>query len=314
MMLRPAIKQINMNITNLQKSFWAMVWSSFFGALIAVSIKALSFHTSISVIFFFTRIFLLLGVIPTLMRYRLSLFHIHNWLGMIIMSALYVAALYCYFYSLALVPLAISSLLINSAPLYVPIIAFFVLKDMSIKSKILWFTMLISFAGVILILSPSGKVHYSFVGFVLAFLSGILLAASQVFTKWVTENHKPHHIAFFQTIMSIVITFFPAFFIVMHHGANYLTCLFTFNNTALLILCGISSWIYQLYRAKAMTFASVSFAMPFGYLGVVFVGMLDLIFWNVLPDVMSIVGMIIVMIGVILSLKLSNKTNLPSPE
>ncbi|HLB56332.1 MAG TPA: DMT family transporter [Coxiellaceae bacterium] len=296
-----------MTITNLQKSFWAMTLSSFFGALIAVSIKALSFHTSISVIFFFTRIFLLLGVIPTFMRYRSTLFEIHNWFGMIIMSVLYVAAFYCYFYSLALVPLAISSLLINSAPLYVPIIAFFVLKDMAIKSKILWLTMLISFAGVILVLSPNGKAHYSFVGFVLAFLSGILLAASQVFTKWVTKNHQPHHIAFFQTIMSIIITFFPAFFIVAHHGVDYLSGLFTFNNTAMLILCGISSWIYQLYRAKAMTFASVSFAMPFGYLGVVFVGILDLIFWDVLPDAISIIGMIVVMIGVILSLKLSKK-------
>lgn len=290
---------------NLQKSFWMMTLSSFFGAMIAVSIKALSFHTSISVIFFFTRILLLVGAIPTIMKYKTSVFKIKKWIPMILMSVFYVAAFYCYFYSLVLIPLAISSLLINSAPLYVPIIAFFILKDKSLKSKILWLTMLISFIGVGLILSPNDKEQYSLIGFLLAFLSGILLAISQVFTKLTTKEEPAYRIAFFQTIMSIVITFFPAIFIIFHHSSNYLNGLFTLKNIAMLLLCGISSWIYQLYRAKAMMHASVSFAMPFGYLGVVFVGILDLMIWDVLPSAVSILGMIIVIVGVILSLRFS---------
>jgi drug/metabolite transporter (DMT)-like permease len=207
------------------------------------------------------------------------------------------------------VPLAISSLLMNSAPLYVPIIAFFILKDQSVKSKLLWFTMMISFIGVALVLSPSGKSHYSMIGFLLAFLSGILLAASQVLTKLMTHNEVPHRIAIFQTFMSIIMTLFPAIFIIAHHGSHYLTNLFTLKNSAMLILCGISSWIFQLYRAKAMTYAPVSFAMPFGYLGVVFVGLLDLIFWDVLPDTISIFGMLIVISGVVLSLRLNKGKN-----
>src|SRR3990167_10975452 len=99
---------------NLQKSFWMMALSSFFGAMIAVSIKALSFHTSISVIFFFTRILLLVGAIPTIMKYKTSVFKVKKRVPMILMSVFYIAAFYCYFYSLVLLPLAISSLLINS--------------------------------------------------------------------------------------------------------------------------------------------------------------------------------------------------------
>jgi len=295
---------------NHQKSFWLMTIASFAGALIAVSIKALSFHTSIAVIYFFTRLFLLVGAVPAILKYRSSIFKIKKWDVMIVMSALYVAAFYCYFYSLILVPLAISSLLMNSAPLYVPIIAFFILKDQSIKSKVLWFTILISFVGVALVLSPSGKSHYSLIGFLLAFLSGILIAASQVLTKLLTQDETPHRIALFQMFISIVITLFPALFIIAHHGAHYLTNLFTLKNTAMLILCGISSWIFQLYRAKAMTFSSVSFAMPFGYLGVVFVGLLDLIFWDVLPNTISIFGMLIVIGGVVLSLRLNKGKNM----
>lgn len=286
-----------------------MTIASFAGALIAVSIKALSSHTSIAVIFFFTRLFLLVGALPAILKYRTSLFKIKKWGVMIMVSALYVAAFYCYFYSLVLVPLAISSLLMNSAPLYVPIIAFLVLKDQSIKSKLLWFTMMISFVGVALVLSPSGKSHYSMIGFLLAFLSGVLVAASQVLTKLITNHEIPHRIAIFQMLISIILTLFPALFIIAHHGSHYLTNLFTLKNSVMLILCGISSWIFQLYRAKAMMYAPVSFAMPFGYLGVVFVGLLDLIFWDVLPDAISIVGMLIVISGVVLSLQLNKRKN-----
>lgn len=290
---------------DLHKSFWMMTFASLCGALVAVSIKALSTNTSIAVIFFFTRLFLLIAALPFILQKRKSIFNIHKWGSMIIMSTLYVAAFYCYFYSLILVPLAISSLLLNSAPLYVPIIAFFILGEQSLKSKSLWITIFISFIGVILILSPFGKSTYSLLGLILALLSGILIAASQVVTKFITKHDTPHHITFFQSMMSIVITLIPAVYIVAHHGKDYLSDLLTLRNTALLVLCGISSWFFQLYRAKAVHYASVSFAMPFGYLGVVFVGTLDVIFWHVIPSVLSIAGMLIVITGVVLSLKIN---------
>lgn len=282
-----------------------MAISSFFGALIPVSVKALSLHSSILIIFFFTRVFLLVGAFPTIFRHKKSLLKINKSEIIFISTVFYVAAMYCYFYSLLLVPLAISSLMANSAPLYVPLIALFILRDQSIKSKILWLCMLISFTGIALMLLPNEKIHYSFIGFLLAFLSGIFLALWQVCTKFVTAHESPHRITFLQTILSIVFSFFPAGFIVYQHGIHYLDALFSIKSVALLILCGISSWIYQLYRAKAMTFAPVSFAMPFGYLGVAFVGALDFIFWRTYPNVLSIFGMIVVISGVVLLLKLN---------
>lgn len=290
---------------NLQKSFCLMTISSFFGALIPVSVKALSLHSSILIIFFLTRIFLLVGASPTILKQGKSLLKINKSRIIFISAVFYVAAMYCYFYSLLLVPLAISSLMANSAPLYVPLIALFILKDQSIKSKILWLCMLISFAGVALMLLPNEKIHYSFIGFLLAFLSGIFLALWQVCTKLVTAHESPHRITFLQTILSIVFSFFPAAFIVYQNGIHYLDALLSIKNILLLVLCGISSWIYQLYRAKAMIFAPVSFAMPIGYLGVVFVGTLDYIFWHTYPNALSIFGMLIVILGVILLLKLN---------
>lgn len=295
--------EVDFMMSRLQRSFWMMAIAAFFGAMIAVSIKALSFHVSIAVIFFFTRVFLLVGAIPTILRYRFDLFRTKRIGVMMVMAALYVAGFYCYFYSLVMVPLSLSSLLMNSSPLYVPFLAYFILKSKAFESKMLWISMLISFIGVILILLPSGSAHYSLLGLLLAFLSGILLGASQVVMKLATEEVNASRIAFFQSIFSIVITFFPAMIIISRASPNYLHGFWTLENTAMLVLAGVSSWIYQLYRAKAFECAPVSFAMPFAYLGVVFVGILDAIFWGIIPDWLSILGMLIVVSGVIVLLK-----------
>lgn len=292
-----------MLISDFQKAFLLMLISAFFGAMIAVSMKALSFHLSIAVIFFFTRLFILVGAIPTVLKHRSSLLRSENKIKIALISIFYIGGMYCYFYSLTMIPMSICSLFFNSAPLYVPLLAFFILNDPSVKSKKLWIAILISFVGVGLILTPHGKIHYSATGIFLAFLSGLLIATWQVLTKKTTGNESPHRIAFFQMITSIIVTFFPAFFIISSHGINYLHGLWTLENISMLILAGISSWIYQLYRTKAMTYAPVSYIMPFGYFGVIFVGVLDLIFWDVLPHVFSIVGMGFVVLGVVYLLR-----------
>lgn len=296
-----------MNVSEFQKAFWLMIISALFGAMIAVAIKALSFHVSIAVIFFFTRVFILVGAIPTLLKHRLSILKSENKLKIAWISLFYIVAMYCYFYSLVMIPMSISSLFFNSSPLYVPLLAYFILSDPSIKSKKLWLAILISFVGVIFILTPSGHVHYSLLGIGLGFLSGLLIALWQVLTKQATGNESPHHIAFFQMITSIVVTFFPALFVVSSHGLSYLNGLWTVKNMSMLILAGISSWIYQLYRTRAMTHAPVSIIMPFGYFGVVFVGLFDWIFWDVMPSWISMFGMALVIVGVIFLLRVNNK-------
>lgn len=297
-----------MSLSNVQKAFVFMVISSLFGSTIAVSMKMLSFHLSIAVIFFATRVFIFCGAIPTIIKYKKSILHSQNKMNIALVSVFYIAAMYCYFYSLTMIPMSISSLFFNSAPLYVPILAYFILNDMGIRSVKLWIAMGISFAGVLLILLPHDHVFYSHVGMSVAFLSGAFIAFWQVLTKRVTGSETPHRIAFFQMITSIVITFFPAAWIVSHHGIHYLDGLWTIKNMSALILAGISSWIYQLYRTRAMHYAPVSLIMPFGYLGVLFVGIFDLIFWHVMPSVMNMIGMMIVIIGVVLLLHFNKST------
>jgi len=280
-----------------------MIISSLAGAFIAVSMKALSSHVSVTVIFFFTRVLLLVGAIPTVIKHKRSLLQSDSKLIIAFISIFYIAALYCYFYSLTMIPMSISSLFINSSPLYVPLMAYFILSDPSVKSKKLWMAMLISFVGVCLILTPHGKTNYSLFGMSIAFLSGLLLALWQVLTKKTTGNETAERIAFFQMITSIVLTFFPAVYIISQHGAHYLDSLWTVRNFSMLLLAGICSWIYQLYRTKAMTYASVSFAMPFGYSGVIFVGLSDWVFWSVMPSWISMIGMGLVIAGVVFLLR-----------
>lgn len=285
------------------KAFTLMAISAFFGAIIAASMKALSFHSSIAIIFFFSRVFVVAGAIPTIIKYKKTILHSENKLKIILVSIFYLGSMYGYLYSLTMIPMSISSLFVNSAPLYVPVLAHFVLGDSSMKSKKLWIAMFISFFGVCLIVVPHGHADYSLVGFMLAFLSGVSMALWQVFTKKTTGVDLPHHIAFFQMISSIFISAIPAIFIVSYRGVHSLDPLWTLKNMNMLVVMGIASWIYQLYRTKAMTYAPVSVVMPFGYLGVIFVGLLDYIFWGVIPQLLSVVGMIFVVSGVVYLLR-----------
>ncbi|EKD70201.1 MAG: hypothetical protein ACD_46C00604G0002, partial [uncultured bacterium] len=179
-----------MPLNHFQKAFILMCISSLAGALIAVSMKALSFHLSIAVIFFFTRVFILVGALLTILKHKKSLLKSENKIKIVIISIFYIVAMYCYLYSLTMIPMSISSVFANSAPLYVPLLAYFIVDDDSIKSKKLWLCMMVSFLGICLILMPMQKMHASFFGMIIAFLSGLFLAFWQVLTKKTTANES----------------------------------------------------------------------------------------------------------------------------
>src|SRR3990167_4871082 len=102
-----------MPLNHFQKAFILMCISSLAGALIAVSMKALSFHLSIAVIFFFTRVFILVGALLTILKHKKSLLKSENKIKIVIISIFYIVAMYCYLYSLTMIPMSISSVFAN---------------------------------------------------------------------------------------------------------------------------------------------------------------------------------------------------------
>ena len=67
-----------MLLSDSQKAFVFMAISSLFGAMIAVSMKMLSFHLSIAVVFFATRVFIFCGATPTILKHKKAILKSNN--------------------------------------------------------------------------------------------------------------------------------------------------------------------------------------------------------------------------------------------
>ncbi len=290
-----------------KKAICYMVVSAFAGAITAASIKSLSFIMSPLLAFWFSRFFPLLGLIPMSMRGKLKNLKTHRFRWHLLLNVFYISSIMLYFYSLGFLPLVNASLLFNSAPLYTPVIAIFFLKECFPRR--LWWYVAMSFLGVILVLQPNSSV-FQFVS-LLGALSGVLMAAAQVCNRYLAQREPPERIVFYMIILAPILGTVPMF--------THPSLIFNFPLEkaaqwpviGTLVLAGISTWGYQLYRAKSAANGRVGIVMPFSYLGVVFAGLFDWMFWGVLPNYWTLLGVILIFAGSIFILKNSTRTVLP---
>ncbi len=190
-----------------------------------------------------------------------------------------------YFITLALknTPLAEVMLLNNSAPLFVPIIAWIWHRAKTPFS--LWLGLFVGFAGIILILKPGfGEMN---IGLIYALLSGLF--AALVFVSTAQIAHEP----FSRTLFY----YFSLFWIIL---SPFLFTQWTFPPLLIwlyLAIAGVSMLGAQLTITAGLRMASSHGAAAFIYTGVIFSGLIDWIFWKEVPHMISLLGMIVVCMG-----------------
>ncbi|QVL55607.1 MAG: DMT family transporter [Simkaniaceae bacterium] len=165
----------------------------------------------------------------------------------------------------------------------------------------IWFGIIVSFVGVILVLQPgSGLFKYQALW---ALVSGVSMAASQAFNRKVAQQVPSKTIVVYLVLLSIVISFVPLFFI------NWEATLSAWLHhqpllwLSILILAGVMSWIYQLARTQAVAKVKVGQIMPLSYTGVVFAGLLGWVFFHEIPDTLSLIGAVLVVSGTLCCIK-----------
>ena len=141
-------------VTPKQLFYAAMliVASEFFFATAGAVVKTASVDLPTSMVVFFRNFFALLLLLPVIMRYGWSSLKTQV-LGLHLRRALVgVSAMYCFFYSLAGLALADAMILKMTAPIFVPLMAFLLLKE----STTAWILLAVSigFSGVALIIQP----------------------------------------------------------------------------------------------------------------------------------------------------------------
>lgn len=272
---------------HLGKGVLYAIISAFSFAMMSVFVKKIGtdLPTSILIFFRFATSFVLL--LPWIICNPAFQFKIHQpWRYVTrILSAL--LALFLMFYALKFIPLVNALLLNNTAPLFVPIIAY--LLTGAKTSPKAWLGILIGFVGIALILHPNHQM-FSAKSFI-ALASGMLAALAIVEMRIVSKTSSIIQMLFYYFLTSTIISGIMA-------AWQWQTP--TASIWLLLVGVGIFGTLYQVFATFAYVTAPVRLMSPLMFFVVLFGGLLDWLLWGKIPNVITLIGAVVIIGGSIM--------------
>ncbi len=181
------------------------------------------------------------------------------------------------------------ALLQNTAPIFIPIIGLIWLKD--VVEKRIWLGILIGFIGIVLIIKPDGNVFKA--GDLIGLASGILLAISYVAMRIITKSDGFKTILFYFSLSAMMLS--------LPLGIIYR------SNPP------IEGWLYSLasdflpvaylnMQQYSYKHSEASKLSPFNYFVVIYIGLMDWWLFGHVPDLLTIIGIIVVSAGGIIAI------------
>ncbi|MEB8434139.1 DMT family transporter [Cocleimonas sp. KMM 6892] len=252
-------------------------------------IKTISTEVSIEQIVFIRNFVGLLILVPWLMRKGISRLHTKH-IGLhIARSVVGLSAMVCLFYSWGHLPLAQASLLKQTSPIFIPIFAFFWIKE-SIGLKTI-IAIIVGFLGVVLIINP-GAGEFNLV-VLLALVGAMLAGLAKVIIRKMTATETPGRIVFYFALIGTLVSAIPALL-------NWVSL--SWIQLASLAGIAIFSTIGQLALSKAYSHAPAGQLGPYTYTAVAFAALFGWIIWDEVLDYKTIIGIIIIVFAGVLAM------------
>lgn len=270
------------------KGFLFALIAALLYSIIVTFVKLASGINSATLVFFRNLICLIM-LLPVLLKTKVSLKTSRPWL-LLQRSLVGLLALYLSFTAAKKLPLVHATLLINTAPLFIPLVVGVWLKQRVPYQRAL--VLLLGFFGVFCILKPQGDLFQ--IGGILALGAGLCIATALVTIQQLTKTEPLERIMIYFFLSSILFSFPP-----MVINWNPIP---TYRDWLILLSIGIFSFFYQYAITKAHQLAPATKVSSIAYLTVAFSGMWDWLLWKHLPDVWSLFGVILICGGGILSL------------
>ncbi len=196
-------------------------------------------------------------------------------------TAVGLTAMYLYFYSLVHFALADAMLFVYSAPVIVPLLAHWFLKE-PITTRI-YAVVLLGLAGVVLVLKPGGALFYWMAPVGLS--CTLFTAFAFVFVRKLSVSEPPMRVVFYFTLFSAVISLFPFLFHPQWPDMR-----------GWVLLAGIGgvNTLAQWFLSLAYGSAPAARIAPVSYLTVLLAALLGWLFWNEVPDHYAIGGAVLI--------------------
>ncbi len=278
---------------DLKKGLTLFLIACFLLAVLGILVKNLSNSVPTELITFWQFFILWLGTLPILLKAGLkkNLRSYHpNLIAIRALSG--VAAYFFFFHALSHIPLIDAVLLMNSAPLYLPIIAYFWGRKRFPAA--VWIGILIGFAGVVVILRPGQNIFQAsaLVGVMSGIFSGIAMIAIRRSEKF---DH-PTTLLFYYGLLGTVV-FSPW---VLTAAPNYSEIIWL-----QLIAVGLVMLAMQYLVALSFEYASAVVLGPISYTSIIFSGLLAWAIWGRVPDLWTVWGTVLVVAGAITTIRMS---------
>lgn len=211
------------------------------------------------------------------------------------------AAMYCYFYAIAHLPLAEATLLNYSTPLFIPFIAAAWLGEPVAGRVAVAIT--VGFAGIALILKPG--MHLFTPDSLVGLAAGVLAAVAMVGIRRMHRSETPFRIVFYFTLLSTLGSAVPlAWSWRMPQPELWL----------LLVAMGALASMAQIALTRAYTCAPASQVGPFSYATVVFAALWGAWLWGEIVDGLTALGAALVCTAGVLTIRLAGRRAAPLPE
>lgn len=205
-----------------------------------------------------------------------------SWRDLFLRSFFGTMGLICNFYAVDRLAIADANILNKLSPFFAIIMSYFILKEKANKTE--WLCVVVAFIGALFVVKPS--MDMQFVNAMIGMLGGFGAGVAYTFVRKLGKagERGPVIVMCFSVFSCIVTT---PFLII---GAKPMSL----YQIVMLLLAGAAATGGQLSITKAYTKAPAKEISVFDYSQVVFAAVLGLVFLGQIPDLMSIIGYVII--------------------
>lgn len=197
-----------------------------------------------------------------------------------------------FFYTCKHGSLLLAILLFNTAPLFVPILTYLFFNERSNKTTVI--SIFVGALGVLVILRPS---IYSIFNTTALFglVSGFSLACSQlILQRNVRKESNLSCMFWFYLILTVFSIIIGSIVSIADPAKHFLAVGYNWKTIGIIIGITLSTLSFQFFTGKSYKLWSLAKLAPIMYSSLIFSAILDFIFWHEIPNLLNILGIIIV--------------------
>lgn len=266
---------------NLKGILW-MLLSCIAASVMVTLVRYIAQSFPVTEVVFFRNAFALLFMLPTFLRYHAQILHTVQKRKHLLRSSTGLIAMYLWFYSLTLVPLATAVSLSFTVNILTPVLAIFFFGEIFGPRR--WAAIAAGFLGVLIILRPGLD---SFDPHMLIVMASVLCwSFSGIFIKSLTRRDHPRVVAFYVALLMTPLSLPLALY-------SWITP--TWEQLGWLLALGFVANSFQIALAHAIAAAPFSVIIPFDFTRLVFTAVLAYSIFGEIPDTATWVGGSVIM-------------------